>query len=101
MIACRPILAGIAREFQVSNYAEAVLWIVLGVVAALQAFRNGGAVRADLFVLAVSLVAFGGSDLVEAQTGAWWKPFWLLIWKGACVALMLILLARHLRRQRR
>jgi hypothetical protein len=29
------------------------------------------------------------SDLVEARTGAWWKPWWLFVWKAACVLLML------------
>ena len=28
---------------------------------------------------------FGISDLVEMQTGGWWKPWWLLLLKGLCV----------------
>jgi hypothetical protein len=35
--------------------------------------------------LAVALLAFGVSDLVETRTGAWYDPPWLLAWKAACV----------------
>jgi len=40
---------------------------------------------------AVVFVLFGISDLVETQTGAWWKPWWLLVWKVLCVHAMLTL----------
>jgi hypothetical protein len=39
--------------------------------------------------VACVLVAFGFSDVVEIQTGAWWRPWWLLVWKGACLLAML------------
>jgi hypothetical protein len=91
------ILAAVAREFVYSNYIEAGLWIVLGSGAAAQA----GDVRRDLLILEVDLITFGVSDLVETRTGAWWRPWWLLAWKAACVGVMLALLANHLRRRRR
>ncbi|HTD65354.1 MAG TPA: hypothetical protein VK846_02340, partial [Candidatus Limnocylindria bacterium] len=43
------------------------------------------ALRPTLLVLALTLAVFGGSDLVEARTGAWWKPWWLFVWKALCV----------------
>ena len=40
--------------------------------------------------LATILILFGMSDFVEMSTGAWWRPWWLLAWKGFCVAAGLI-----------
>lgn len=42
--------------------------------------------------LGIVLILFGISDFVEMGTGAWWQPWWLLIWKGLCVTIGLILL---------
>jgi hypothetical protein len=30
-------------------------------------------------------VVFGVSDVIEAQTGAWWHPWWLFAMKALCV----------------
>jgi len=68
------MLALIARGFVFSNYIEAGLWLVLGLGAAVQAVRYSGALRRDLVILAVDLIAFGLSDVVETRTGAWWRP---------------------------
>jgi hypothetical protein len=65
--------------FVYGNYVEAALWAVLGVVAALR-LRNRAGVA-----LAILLIAFGISDLVETTTGGWYKPWWMLAWKTACV----------------
>ena len=94
--------AYIAPEFRIANYAEACLWVCLGVVAFVR-MRRGGAPRAGLraFVLAAALLAFGGSDVVEAHTGTWWRPWWLLVWKGACLAVFLGVLVDQLRAKRR
>ena len=35
---------------------------------------------------AIDLVLFGISDYIEARTGAWWDPVWLLIMNVACIA---------------
>ena len=69
------------------NLAEAVLWGTLAVaVLVAAAVRRRLTPRAILLV--VALAAFGLSDVVETDTGAWWRPWWLLAWKGACVALL-------------
>jgi len=57
--------------------------------------------RRDAVAAAVAFVAFGGSDVVESFTGAWWRPWWLFAWKAACVLGLLVLLARRRRRQAR
>ena len=41
---------------------------------------------------AATLTLFGLSDIVEIQTGAWWQPWWLLVWKGACISGLVLLL---------
>jgi hypothetical protein len=81
--------------FVYANYAESCLWAGLGVAAAVK--RNGPA----SWLLAATLVAFGISDVVEAQTGAWYEPWWLLAWKAVCILLILIFGGLVLRTQRR
>ncbi len=98
-VAPQSILAAITREFVHLNYVEAGLWIALGLGAAVQAIRFRGAVRRDLIVLTLNLVAFGLSDIIETRTGAWWRPLWLLAWKTACVGVMLVLLSAYVRRR--
>ena len=67
------------------NLIEAGLWFVLGLALFIYTFRREKRLRPTLFGLALTLVVFGGSDLVEARTGAWWTPWWLFVWKAACV----------------
>ncbi|MEM6315778.1 MAG: hypothetical protein AAF743_16945 [Planctomycetota bacterium] len=83
-------LATIDPWFVRLNLAEAVVWFVVAAVVAWR-FRT--------WALAVILVAFGVSDIVETRTGAWYRPWWLLVWKAACVigAIGLIWQARRSR----
>ncbi len=75
--------------FIYANYGEAALWNLIGVaflVAALARRAVGGAaLRRTLLAAAIAFIAFGWSDVVETRTGAWWRPWWLLLWKGLCV----------------
>lgn len=60
--------------------------------------RDGNLIEAGVwFLLAITLAVFGGSDLVEARTGAWWKPWWLFVWKAACVVVLLLAFIRYYR----
>jgi hypothetical protein len=61
------------------NAAEALLWLVVAVIV-------GWHWRAGLLVLA--LVVFAISDVIEITTGAWYRPWWLLVVKIACVAVI-------------
>ena len=80
--------------FRTINYIEAGLWIVLGVGFAVRATRSAsGAARQSGRIAAITLLAFGASDLVETRTGAWWHPWWLLVWKGLCVIVLAGLVA--------
>jgi hypothetical protein len=37
------------------------------------------------WLLPLCFVVFGASDVIEAQTGAWWHPWWLFVMKALCV----------------
>ena len=86
--------------FEIANYIEAGFWIVIGaVIIGIAVFRHS-ADRWSWLSLGV-FVAFGISDIVEVSTGAWWRPWWLLLWKAACVLVMTALLVRYVKRRRR
>ena len=87
--------------FAVANYVEAGVWGVIGAVFAVQAVRlREACVRRKCAIAAVLFVAFGLTDVVEVQTGAWWKPWSLFAWKAGCVAGMLGLLVGYVRGRR-
>ncbi|MCB1230017.1 MAG: hypothetical protein KDN19_07120 [Verrucomicrobiae bacterium] len=83
---------------QLFNAGEAILWMALGALFLVRAIVARPH-RIPWFA-AVAFLAFGASDLVEIQTGAWWKPWWLLLWKAACIV-GLFALWLHFRRIRR
>jgi hypothetical protein len=85
--------------FATANYVEAALWTVIGggfLVHALVRPRG----RPASIAAAATFLAFGLSDVVEVRTGAWWRPWWLLAWKGGCVLVFLWLVAGYLRGRR-
>jgi hypothetical protein len=88
--------------FETVNFLEAALWGVIGFAFLVAAIRFSAGRRSQCAVLAIAFIAFGASDIVEAHTGAWWRPWWLLLWKGACVVMLLVHFAKYIqaRRQR-
>jgi len=64
------------------NSVEAVVWISIGVLLlfSLKKIAVNGTMK-DVVVLGVLFLTFGASDVVEVHSGAWWRPWWLLIWK--------------------
>jgi hypothetical protein len=88
--------------FRTINYIEAGFWGVIGAGFAVRAVRLGnGAGKWKCVVAAVTLFAFGGSDVVETRTGAWWHPWWLLVWKGVCVIVLVGLVGVWWKRRER
>jgi len=83
---------------EIGNQIEGVLWIVIAGVVAVAGWWPGRRQFRSLAALAAGiLVLFGASDFVEARTGAWWEPWWLLVWKGTCIggmAMCLVLYSR-------
>lgn len=87
------------------NVVETVLWTAIGAYTAKQAFYRGdkqsgkerGKGRYQLFAISVLFFVFAGSEVVESQTGAWWRPWWLAVWKGVCIAGIAGLVVTHRR----
>ena len=80
------------------NLIEGILWVVIGVCFLIALVRRGQATAK--IVAGVNFIAFGISDFVEMHTGAWWRPLWLLVWKGGCILVMVLLLVQYMRRKR-
>jgi hypothetical protein len=79
--------------FVIANYIEAGLWTTISAAFFVHAILSRG--RAQSLVAVITFLAFGISDVVEATTGAWWRPWWLLVWKGTCLVVFAVLLARY------
>ena len=77
------------------NYYEAALWATLALVLAISSFRlKNRAYNRLLLISAGTFILFSVSDIIEAHTGAWWRPIELLILKTFCI-LVFALLYRH------
>jgi hypothetical protein len=86
--------------FQIANYIEACLWIVVGLTFSVAAIGYSAG-RPRRSVTAFIFILFGISDIVEAQTGAWYRPLGLLSWKGLCLAGIIWLVVLELRSRSR
>ena len=75
--------------FEVANYTEAAVWVGMAVWCAVRGVRLRSG---RMGVLAAALVMFGLSDIVEVKTGAWYRPWWLLVWKGVCLVTIVAML---------
>lgn len=79
------------------NAFEVVWWIGCGVFVFVKSLRAESPHRGRGLLSAVTLVLFGLSDVVELQTGAWWRPWWLLAGKAGCIAILVTCAAIHFR----
>jgi len=79
------------------NYIEAFIWFCFAIGFAVNAGKTSGKTRINRVITTLSFLLFGGSDIVEVQTGAWWSPWWLFVWKASCVLSMAILFWVYLR----
>jgi len=79
------------------NYLEALIWFVFAIGFAVNAEKTSGTTRINRLITTLIFLFFGGSDIVEVQTGAWWSPWWLFVWKASCVLSMAILFWVYLR----
>jgi len=68
------------------NSVEAGWWFLMAVLVLAAGRRFRGTTFRLRLVLALFFALFGLSDVIEVQTGAWWRPLGLLILKGVCVA---------------
>lgn len=72
----------------VFNIAEAIFWVLLAVIVATRGSSAHPSLRRLGFLVAATFVAFAGTDLIESRTGAWYRPWWLLAYNAACVAVI-------------
>ena len=82
------------------NWLEAGLWICCSLAVLVKAFRDPIRFRPTFFKLAATLFVFGLSDVVESFTGAWWRPWWLLVWKTVCVLFLFLCFRAYYRIKR-
>ena len=80
---------------KVFNYFEAGFWFVIAVALFLGTSRAEPRVKRVGVVALLAVSVFGISDLIEAQTGAWWRPWWLFFIKAACVLVFADCLRRY------
>lgn len=78
------------------NAFEAVFWMALGIFVAIAGHRIRGIDTRRRVLAALFLVAFGVSDIIEIQTGAFWRPLGLLVFKGVCLTGIVVCGARIL-----
>jgi hypothetical protein len=66
------------------NLLEGIFWLLIAMGLLVTSFRKTH-LRKHLLAAAILFVLFGISDFVEIRTGAWWHPWWLLVWKAGCL----------------
>ena len=67
------------------NACEAAFWWMLAIVVLLRYRQAESPLRRTARFAVVWLVLFGISDVIEMSTGAWWRPWPLLVFKGICL----------------
>lgn len=81
-------------QYALFNFLEAGLWFLFSFIFIIKSRHDK--INKNIFVgLYITLFFFGVSDIIEVQTGAWWKPVWLFLLKAACVVSMIILFTKY------
>ena len=68
------------------NYFESALWFVVAATLWARSRRAEPPQKKLANLTSAAFAVFAVSDLIEAQTGAWWTPWWLFVLKATCVA---------------
>ena len=66
------------------NIIEGIFWIGVSLIFFLSACKRREQHRLFCIYGGVVFVVFACSDFYEAQTGAWWEPWWLILWNAGC-----------------
>ena len=82
---------------ETGNLVEAGFWMISGVVVALGLWVQARRMTSFGWLSGALCVLFGVSDLVEARTGAWWRPWWLFFWKAVCLSGMAVCFLKYRR----
>jgi len=70
------------------NVIEAGIWFALATWFLFLAVRRKTSLKKSFLIFSLTLFVFGISDIIETQTGAWYKPFGLFLLKAICVMLI-------------
>jgi len=68
------------------NMIEGAFWAGVSLFFFVPALRRREEHRAFCVSAGIVFLVWGGSDFCEAYTGAWWRPWWLMVWNGLCLA---------------
>jgi hypothetical protein len=82
------------------NLSEATLWLMIAAIIAWK-LRKRKQIARFYWLLPPTFAVFGISDFIEARTGAFWEPWWLLVMKTGCVVLFVIVGILHRRNMHR
>lgn len=83
------------------NAFEIGLWGLCSAGLAWAARRAAGRARRRCLVGMIGFALFAASDAIELRTGAWWRPWPLLLLKATCVVILLFVYADHAAERRR
>jgi len=78
------------------NYLESILWFILALILFLKINIVHEHLRNITRLAIGTFIIFGISDVLEASTGAWWHPWWLLLMKAACIVSFLYCYIQYL-----
>ena len=83
------------------NWIEAALWLGVSLIFLGIALRNPAPLRRLYLILAGAFLVFGLSDVIEAHTGDWRRPLWLLLLKAGCIVVFFLCFRKYYRLTRR
>ena len=75
---------------EIFNLIEALFWAGAAVGVLIFSKPLPDKRRKIAYFAAATFFLFGISDLVEIHTGAWWRPVWLLLFKGLCIGALTV-----------
>lgn len=67
------------------NWVEASVWLAVAACFYIHVLRHRRPLPKLALAAGLLFLLFGISDIVETRTGAWWRPWWLGVWKGSCI----------------
>ncbi|MCF6176854.1 MAG: hypothetical protein L3J71_13930 [Victivallaceae bacterium] len=77
------------------NIIEGAFWITIaGIIYIRMQNKSKRLIKVGRIAI-IALFMFGISDFIEVNTGAWYKPFSLLLLKAACIATLLYCLKEY------
>ncbi len=78
---------------RIGNIIEGFFWIAISLIFWLPALRRREKQRWFCLTGGLVFFIFGLSDFYESHTLAWWRPWWLMVWKAACsIGILIIIL---------